>query len=247
MKSPSVVVVGAGIVGCTVAYELARSGARVQVIETRTPGQGATRASAGILAPYIEGHSSDTLRSLGNRSLDLYDGFMARLRQDSGRDVFYRRNGTFELAFSDADVDRLDELSTTLARESIESRWVPPGGFGDLEPLASPAARGALLIPTHGFVGVTSLSGCGRGRGKTGGQRHGCDRRDSHLPDAGQSRRRPDIDHDVGSGSRRPRGRQLVFGDHRGRRRSHSRHTNPRTADSTANRSRRDQPRHVGA
>ena len=116
--SRSVIVVGAGIVGCTVAYELAKAGARVQVIETRTPGQGATRASAGILAPHIEGHSSDLLRNLGKRSLDLYDDFMTRLRRDSGRDVFYQRNGTFELAFSDADVERLTSCRARSGRKA---------------------------------------------------------------------------------------------------------------------------------
>ena len=130
----------------------------MQVIETRTPGQGATRASAGILAPYIEGHSSDTLRDLGKRSLDLYDDFMARLRADSGRDVFYQRTGTLELAFSEADVERLGELARALTNEGIEARWISAGGFGDLEPLASARAHGALLIPAHGFVGVTSLT-----------------------------------------------------------------------------------------
>ncbi len=130
------IVVGAGIVGCTVAYELAKAGSRVQVIETRTPGQGATRASAGILAPHIEGHSSDILRSLGKRSFDLYDDFMKRLAADSGRVIFYQRNGTFELAFSEADVERLDELSRTLAGESIEAHWITPKKFRDLEPHA---------------------------------------------------------------------------------------------------------------
>ena len=158
MTSPSVIVVGAGIVGCTVAYELAKAGSRVQVIETRTPGQGATRASAGILAPHIEGHSSDLLRSLGKRSLDLYDDFMQRLAADSGREIFYQRNGTFELAFSEADVERLGELSRTLAGEGIEAAWIAPEKFRDFEPQAAPAARGALLIPAHGFVGVTSLT-----------------------------------------------------------------------------------------
>lgn len=155
---PSVIVVGAGIVGCTVAYELARVGARVQVIEARSPGQGATRASAGILAPHIEGHSSDLLRSLGHRSLALYDEFMARLGTDSGRELVYQRNGTFDLAFSEADEIRLRELSQTLSAEGIEARWIAADKFGDIEPLASPLARGALLIPTHGFVGVTSLT-----------------------------------------------------------------------------------------
>jgi glycine oxidase len=158
VNSPSVVIVGAGIVGCTVAHQLSRSGARVQVIETRQPGQGATRASAGILAPNIEGHESAALRSLGRRSLDLFDPFIERLRADSGHDVTYRRNGTFELAMDQAGAGRLVALASALAGEGVESRWVEPGGFAEYEPLASPDALGALMIPTHGFVGVTALT-----------------------------------------------------------------------------------------
>ena len=158
MKSPSVIVVGAGIVGCTVAYELARSGASVHVIETRAPGQGATRASAGILAPDIEGHGSTLLRLLGRRSIAMYDDFIAQLRAAGGQEIVYQRNGTFELAFSDDDVHRLEELAAALKHDRIESRWLAPGEFDAIEPHAAKSARGALLIPIHGFVGVTALT-----------------------------------------------------------------------------------------
>jgi glycine oxidase len=158
VSAPSVVVIGAGIVGCTIAYELAKAGAEIRVLEMRTPGQGATRASAGILAPFIEGHGSPTLRSLGARSLDLYDDFIGRLQADSGHDVVYQRNGTFELAFSDADVERLRERSSSLSDDKIRSEWIAAADFADVEPAAAPSARGALLIPAHGFVGVTSLA-----------------------------------------------------------------------------------------
>lgn len=158
MNPSSVIVVGAGIVGCTVAYDLAKAGANVRVLEPQLPGQGATRASAGILAPDIEGHGSTLLRRLGRRSIALYDDFIARLRSDSGHDIFYQRNGTFDLAFSDDDVDRLGELAKALERDGIEAHWLLRSAFHDYEPLASKQARGALFIPNHGFVGVTSLT-----------------------------------------------------------------------------------------
>jgi glycine oxidase len=170
MASPVVIVVGAGIVGCTVAYELAKAGARVQVLEPRRPGQGATRASAGILAPYIEGHA-DIFRDLGARSLEMYDGFIARLRDDSGYEIPYQRNGTFELAFSDADVERLNQLAATLWTQGVEARWVKSEAFDEFEPLASRRSKGALLIPIHGFVGVTALTlAAAAGAEKSGAQ-----------------------------------------------------------------------------
>lgn len=157
VSSPSIIVVGAGVVGCTIAYELATAGARVQVFETRAPGQGATRASAGILAPYIEGHD-DRLRDLGARSLKMYDEFVERLRLDSGHDIVYQRTGTFEMAFSDADAARFTAQSRLLARQGVECAWEPPAACARLEPLASRRALGALVIPAHGFVGVTALT-----------------------------------------------------------------------------------------
>ena len=46
-----VVIVGAGITGCAIAYELSRRGASCIVIDSRLLGMAATNAAAGILAP----------------------------------------------------------------------------------------------------------------------------------------------------------------------------------------------------
>ena len=109
-----VTVGGAGVIGCAVAYELARRGARVHVVDPRTPGQGATRASAGILAPYIEGHDSALLK-LCVRSLALYDEFIQRLIVDSSADVEYSRCGTLQVAAADGETIRLGALARDLA------------------------------------------------------------------------------------------------------------------------------------
>ncbi len=169
LVSASVIVVGAGVVGAAIAYELAASGVRVQVLDARRPGQGATRASAGVLAPYIEGHEATPLRELGRRSLDLYDGFIDRVRADSGHQIVYQRNGTIEVALTSEEVDRLSATSAAFWKLGIEARWVPPLAFEDHEPLLSSQALGALLIPEQGFVGVTGLTSALVG----GAERHG--------------------------------------------------------------------------
>ena len=63
-QASDIVVIGAGIVGCAVACELARRGASVEVLDERVIGLGATQASAGILAPYLELHEGSPLLAL---------------------------------------------------------------------------------------------------------------------------------------------------------------------------------------
>ena len=155
---PSITVIGAGIVGSTIAWELASAGASVRLIDARTPGDGATRASAGVLAPYIEGGPRSALRELGRESLDLYDAFITRLRAESHREVFYHRNGTLEVALTQAEAEHLSATSGTLWSDGVEARWVPASVIPDLEPGVSPDAQGALFIPSHGYVGVSSLT-----------------------------------------------------------------------------------------
>jgi len=94
----NVVVVGAGIIGCAVARELAVRGVACTVFDPRPVGGGATQASAGMLAPYVEAHEQGPLLDLAVRSLALYDGWIASVREESGIEVEYRRIGTLETA-----------------------------------------------------------------------------------------------------------------------------------------------------
>ena len=153
-----VVVIGAGVIGCACAYELASAGAKVHVIDTRRVGQGASQASAGVLAPYIEGHESSDLRTLGRRSLDLYDRFAARVIEDSGSTVQYDRNGTLEVAFEEEELATYRATAAALSKDGIEARLLDSGELRSLEPLAATNARGGLLIGIHGFIGVPDLT-----------------------------------------------------------------------------------------
>jgi len=62
--TPAIVVIGAGLVGSAVAWELASRGAAVSVFDAREPGYGATQASAGMLAPFTEVRASGPFESL---------------------------------------------------------------------------------------------------------------------------------------------------------------------------------------
>ena len=159
MAAPSdIVVVGAGIVGCAVACELARRGASVQIVDDRPAGMGATQASAGMLAPYIEAHEGHPLLDLTVRSLDLYDEFITRLAAVAGAAPPYRRTGTLEVAVDADGLRRLENAALRLPRKGVHARLLDAAGARSEEPHLSEAVVGGLLVPSHGYVAATELT-----------------------------------------------------------------------------------------
>lgn len=152
----NITVVGAGVVGCAVAYELASRGARVQLIDPRGPGRGATLASAGILAPFVEGHSPALLR-LGTCSVAMWDDFIRRVQSASGRAIEYERSGTLHVALNEAQSADLLQLAGSFKDAGVAHTLLDARDAAKLEPGLARATTAALLVPAHGFVGPSSL------------------------------------------------------------------------------------------
>jgi glycine oxidase len=157
-RPSDIIVVGAGIVGCAVAYELARRGASVEVVDERMVGMGATHASAGILAPYIEAEEESPLFDLTVRSLNLFDEFIERVSSESGMPIPYRRTGTLAVAADAAELRALQATADALARRRIGAELLDAAGARIEEPHLTKEAAGALVIGTHGFVAVNDLT-----------------------------------------------------------------------------------------
>ena len=159
MGRPSdIIVIGAGIVGCAVAHELARRGASVEIVDDRPVGMGATQASAGVLAPYIEARESSPLLDLTVRSLDMFDGFVARVSSESGVAVPYRRTGTLDVATTDAELRALETTAGVLARRGVTASLLDAAAVRAEEPQIGAGATGGLLIDAHGFVAASELT-----------------------------------------------------------------------------------------
>lgn len=152
-----VVVVGAGIIGCAVARHLARRGARTLVLEARDVGAGATQASAGVLAPFIEAPGEGALQSLTVQSLALYDEFVSSASAESETRIEYRRCGTLEVAHDSASADRLKTLGDSVASRGVAATWMNPAEVNRMEP-ALAATYGGLLVSSHGYVRASQLT-----------------------------------------------------------------------------------------
>ncbi len=138
--------------GCSVAYRLAKDGARVTVLERSIPGAEASSAAAGILGPAVESFDDALALQLGRRSRELHATLAEELDEQFGIDVGFRRCGVLKVAFGEAELAELDEQAERLRVQGVRAdRWSAETLVRE-EPACNREALGALSIPEDGQV-----------------------------------------------------------------------------------------------
>jgi sarcosine oxidase subunit beta len=116
-SSKRIVVVGGGIIGCSAAFHLLRSGARdVTVIDALEPGAATTGAGAGFVSHWSAGMfpPGEEGLQLQQYGLDFY-----RRLNEIGVEIGYRPNGTLMMALTEAGRERF-------VRPVLDSPCAPP-------------------------------------------------------------------------------------------------------------------------
>ncbi len=99
-----VIIVGAGIIGLSLAWRLAQRGMQVTILDRSAAATEASWAAAGMLAPGGEFESGETAR-FAVESLRTYPEFVRELKEATGCPIDFRICGTLEID-SDADPQR---------------------------------------------------------------------------------------------------------------------------------------------
>ena len=150
-------IVGAGVIGLSLAYELARHGQRVHVIDRGQPGGEASWAGAGILPPANLAtaiHPWDQLRGLSNQ---VHPQWARELRQESGIDTGFRRCGGIYLARSGGEAAALAGLMDAFVREDVEVRRLAEDDLTVVEPALLPAFQAGRLRSVYLAPGESQL------------------------------------------------------------------------------------------
>jgi glycine oxidase len=147
-----VVIIGAGLVGLSVAYELAKRGADVRVVEAYDSAASASWAGAGRLSPFTDSEGGDEQENFLATALGLYQVFVKELHKRTGVDPYLRIDGIIEVAHDEAAVVRLRDRAASLVARGIHAHWFEPEEVRRLEPLLGPAMLGASLIEDEGHI-----------------------------------------------------------------------------------------------
>jgi D-amino-acid dehydrogenase len=150
------IVVGAGILGASTAYHLAKAGADVTVIDRQDLGQ-ATDAAAGIVCPWLSQRRNKAWYQLAKSGAKYYPTLIKALETDGETDTGYKQVGAISLH---TDMDKLDSME-----ERVQKRKKDAPEIGEISRL-SPKETRLLFPPLNEEYGSIYVSGAARVNGR---------------------------------------------------------------------------------
>ncbi len=157
VSSFDVVIIGGGVIGCSIAFELAAEKLNVVVLDRDEPARGASWAAAGMLAPGPDSPESLPLVPFAKESLRLYPEFIAALEETSGLSAAFAREGTLAAFFAPGGERERDQMVAEYRRLGIPIEPIPLGTAREMEKGLGYAAAAVAWLPDEATVDPRSL------------------------------------------------------------------------------------------
>lgn len=106
-----ITVIGGGVIGLSIAWEIASRGEKIVLFEKGTIGSGASLSAAGMITPASEVHyGEEKLLQLFLKSLKLYPSFIQKLERETDLKTDFNTNGSLMIAIDQDDEAELTRL-----------------------------------------------------------------------------------------------------------------------------------------
>lgn len=141
-KTYDAIIVGAGVVGCSIAYHLTKAGLKVALIEQKHVGSGASGANFGMVQSNdVEINHSIPMVMTGYARFDT-------LEEELGMSVEFRRVASLRLLTSESQWEGSKERASILTKAGIPYEYIPPERIPEIEP----------AVDIRGLYGATYAS-----------------------------------------------------------------------------------------
>jgi glycine oxidase len=158
MKTYDAVIAGAGVIGASIALELAEAGLRVALFDAREPGREASWASGGMISPAPENAGMIPFVPMSLASVSLYPDFIRRVEAASGMNVGYRQKGAIDVLL---DGNIQEELTTVVALQhgvGLRAEALTADRVRVMEPALTEDTQAAIFRPDEASLNTRAFT-----------------------------------------------------------------------------------------
>lgn len=152
-KDADIIVIGGGIIGCSVTYQLAKLGKQVLQIEREDLTRGAAGATDGVVGYHTKKPGAQM--DLAVQSIAMFE----HLGEELGEDIEYGcRCGGMQPVEDELQWNILSEIAQEQRKSGVDIRMISIEEARKIEPMLAEDLRGALYSPTGGKVNPIKLT-----------------------------------------------------------------------------------------
>lgn len=144
-----VIIIGGGVVGCSVARELSRFDADILLLERGNDvSVGTSKANSGIVHGGYDAKPGTLKAKFNVAGNAMFDALAREL------DFPFKRNGSMVLCFDKSDIGKLLELKEQGVKNGVQGLYIVEGyeAVKAMEPYVSENVVAALVVPNGGIV-----------------------------------------------------------------------------------------------
>jgi glycine oxidase len=147
VKVADVVIVGGGVIGASIAFELAAEKLDIVLLDRQQPGREASWAAAGMLSPGPDSPDALPLVPFAKESMRLYPEFIAAVEGLSGKTTAFTRNGVVEVFTAPDGKSERDKMVALYQTLGLAIEPLATDVARNAEPALGPAVRAAAWLP----------------------------------------------------------------------------------------------------
>ena len=151
-------IVGGGVIGCAIAYNLASRGARVTLLERASVAAEASSAAAGLLAPIAEASQDDAFLQLAIAGLRAFQEEAVALESAGGIAIEYAQSGIVRTAETAEQAEALRARIAWAQAQGLPVRWYDAPAIHGIVPALGARVLGGLYSPEEGQVNPGRLT-----------------------------------------------------------------------------------------
>ncbi|CAM3920895.1 glycine oxidase ThiO [Mesobacillus thioparans] len=157
-KIYDVIVVGGGINGCSIAYQLAKRGRSVAVLEKGRLAGKASGAAAGMLGAQTELTDDGPLFQFARKSRAMFPDLARELEDLTGVHIGLQNRGMYRVAATEKEALGLKTLIEFQTKSGAIAKWLTIQELMEREPKVSSSLLGVMFIPDDGHVDARELT-----------------------------------------------------------------------------------------